>query len=281
MLAGVCGYRSTDFARWGRAKSPGALHRDVTFCNVIQPTGPLSSEVYWRRRALALVGAVVVLLLLIWLVAAVVDRPDEQPVQPAAQQIDTTPEPAPPSTTPMTASSAQRLQPSDDLRPAPTSSAGSVAAPPVPAAALPVAPAVPPVPPGPPQPCPDATTAIAAAPGRTEYRVGAKPVFTLSVTNTGPAACTRDLDARLQELLVFAADGTTRLWSSNDCYPGDSVDVRVLQPAETVSFRVTWAGRSSSPGCAVKRETIQAGDYYVVAKLGPLAGAPTPFRLMP
>lgn len=278
----MCGYRGTNFARWGRAKSAGALHGGVTFCSVIQPTGPLSPEVYWRRRVLALAGVVVVLLLLIWLVAALVDRPAERPVQPAAQQIDTTSEPASPPTVPVAASSGQRLQPFDDLRPASSPPAGSGAAPPAPAAVSPVAPpAAPPAPPGPPQPCPDATTVITAAPGRAEYRVGSKPVFTLSVTNTGPAACTRDLDARLQELLVFAADGTTRLWSSNDCYPGDSVDVRVLQPGETVSFKVTWAGRSSSPGCVVKRETIQAGDYYVVAKLGPLAGAPTSFRLTP
>ena len=235
-------------------------------------------EVYWRRRVVALIGVVVVLLLLIWLVAALVDGSAEQSVEPAAQVRSAAP-PTSSGAIPVTGSGGALRQPPEDLRPSVVAAPASV-----PPASAPPAPAVspvPPVPPGPPQPCPDAVTAVAARPAQAEYRVGAKPVFTLTVTNAGAAPCTRDLDAELQELLVFTADGVTRLWSSNDCYPGDSVDVRIMEPGQDVEFAVTWAGRSSNPGCAGKRVPIGAGDYSVVAKLGPLAGPPAPFRLTP
>jgi len=259
------------------AKFPGFGYHGVTVGSVLQPNGPLPAAVYWRRRAVALAGLLAALLLLIWLVAAAVGGGPEQAVQPAAQQSQ--PAEAPPET----AETAESVTPSSDasaVTSETTSAPQSTAEPP--ASAPPPAPAeppAPPAPPAPPQPCPDEVTAVAAQPERPEYVVGSKPVFELTVTNTGAVPCVRDLDAGLQELLVFAADGTTRLWSSNDCYPGDSIDVRTLQPGETIGYSVTWAGRSSRPQCAGQRVQVPAGDYFVVAKLGPLTSAPVPFRL--
>jgi hypothetical protein len=262
---------------------------------VLQPTGPLPSTVYWRRRAAALAGLVTVLVLLIWLVTALIIGSDddtanlagsERPVQPAAQQLTATPEPTittssrvpPPPEASDTPSPTPPPAPPPGVAPSTAASPGvapsgvalsggalSTAAPATAALA--------------PQPCADGAMALTAQPERPEYRVGAKPVFRLTVTNTGPTACTRDLDAGLQELLVYASDGTTRLWSSNDCYPGSGADVRTLQPAEVVTFTVTWAGRSSRPHCAGQRVPIPPGDYLVLAQLGPLSSPPTPFKL--
>ena len=79
----------------------------------------------------------------------------------------------------------------------------------------------------------------------------------------------------------MSADGTTREWSSNDCYfEHPSAEVRTLDPATPVTFGVTWMGRTSEPGCPVKRDTVPAGEYLLIAKLGDLVSAPTPFRLV-
>jgi hypothetical protein len=70
-------------------------------------------------------------------------------------------------------------------------------------------------------------------------------VLRLQVRNVGTVACTRDLGAALQEVLLY--HGTTRLWSSNDCYPEGERDVEVMQPGVLHTFSVTWSGLSSQP----------------------------------
>ncbi|HEY0637216.1 MAG TPA: hypothetical protein VGD67_06185, partial [Pseudonocardiaceae bacterium] len=135
--------------------------------------------------------------------------------------------------------------------------------------------------PGPPQPCPDSVVTVAAIPSAPQFTVGSKPLLRLGVGNAGPVPCTRDLDAALQELVVLAGDGVTRLWSSNDCYPGDTDDVRTLAAGETVLFELTWAGRTSQPGCSAERTVVPAGDYHLVARLGTLTGPAAGFRMVP
>ena len=230
---------------------------------------------YWRRRAIALGALLTALLLLIWLIAALTD--DERPVQPAAVTERTaTTRAATSSTTAPSSTAPSSIQPSSTAPSSlPVSSTVSAGVGRPPAAVTTPSTTTP----APPQPCPDPVIALAAQVGRPEYRVGEKPEFRLAVTNTGQQPCVRDLDASLQELLVLTANGT-RLWSSNDCYPGESDDVRVLKPGEQVSFRVVWAGRTSNPQCAGRRVTVQAGDYLVTAKLGPLTSPPVPFRLI-
>lgn len=243
---------------------------------MIRPTGPLPPPVYWRRRAIALAVLVVAVMLLIWLVAAAAGAGNEGAAQPPGQ-----PQPSTSSTMQLSFDERGGEAPPSDSATATAPAAASttvLTAGPAVAPISAVAPAPPPPPP-PIQPCPDPVIALVAQPQHPQYPVGAKPVFTLVVTNTGPVACLRDVDAGLQELLVLAADGVTRLWSSNDCYPGSGADVRTLQPGAGVTFRVTWAGRSSQPGCAGRRVPVPAGDYLVVAKLGALTSPPAPLRL--
>jgi hypothetical protein len=273
---------------------------------MLQPTGPLPAAVYWRRRAIVLAGLLVVLLLLTWLIVAVSTGPDggadSGAVRPAAQELSAIPQPPAttfsnqsfhlkadgdrPSTPTASGPTAPGAAPPGATAPgatAPGAAAPGTAAPgTAPGAAQPgTAPraAVPPAAPGSPQPCPDAAIALTAQPERPEYPAGARPVFKLTVTNASQVACTRDLDPGLQELLVFAADGTTRLWSSNDCYPSEGADLRTLQPGEAITATVTWAGRSSRPRCTGQRVPIPPGDYLVIGKLGPLTSPPTPFKL--
>ena len=227
---------------------------------MFEPVGPLPESVYRRRQAVALAGLVVVLLLAIWGIRSL----GGEPQQPAAgDQVPVGPVTSTPS-------------PNSSPSPSPSSTAGST--PPLPASAAPAV--APPPPPGPPAPCPDTSVGVAAETDKPGYRVGERPVFRLIVTNTGSVPCTRDLAAALQEMIVLSADGTTRVWSSNDCAPGDGDEVRTLAPGEQLTFSVSWAGRTSEPDCPEERETVPAGEYQLITRLGAVTSAPAPFRLL-
>jgi hypothetical protein len=53
----------------------------------------------------------------------------------------------------------------------------------------------------------------------------------------------------------------------------------LLRPGERVDFAVTWARRTSAPGCPAGRNAVSPGDYLLVARLGGLVSPPTRFRL--
>lgn len=133
--------------------------------------------------------------------------------------------------------------------------------------------------PGPPRACPDAAIKVLAETGAPAYRVGQRPLLRLVVVNTGTVPCQREVSRTLRELVVTTADGKNRLWSSNDCYSPPGVDSRLLQPGERLSFTVSWAGRTSAPGCPSARDMVPAGNYLITGKLGPLTSPPVVLQL--
>jgi hypothetical protein len=220
---------------------------------MIDPAGPLPPAVYWRRRVIAVSGTVAAVVLLAWIIGRLVGGADSEPVR---------------------GSSARALAPLS-ARPTPASSsaspvASSSAAVPAPAAASPAPP---------PLPCPDTAIGVSAQPGAPSYRVGQRPLLTLVITNTGALPCVRDVSRASRELVIMSQDGATRLWSSNDCYSAPGADSRLLGPGERLSFTVSWAGRTSGPGCPSRRRTLPAGTYLLVPRLGPITGAPVPLQL--
>jgi hypothetical protein len=217
---------------------------------MIPPSGPLPPAIYWRRRLVALATSVVAVAVLAWIITRLVGGTEEQqPVQGAAartSQPPSSPPSAPPSTSPGASST------------------------PVPAT---------PAPPPPPQACPDAAIAVAAQPDKPSYVVGQRPLLRLIIANSGQVACLREVSRTLRELVVTTADGAGRVWSSNDCFSPPGVDSRLIQPGEQLTFTVSWAGRTSAPGCPSGRQVVPAGSYLVTGKLGALAGAPVPLVL--
>lgn len=237
---------------------------------MLQPVGPLPPEVYRRRRVAAVAGVVVVLVLLFWVGSAIAGG-SPSPSGSAAAPTTTTAT-APPSSAatstppaPATTTGASSTVPTPA---APTSSAPA----PAPAASSAPAPAAP-------GPCPDASIALTAQVAAPQYKVGEEPVFRILVATTGPSPCTRQLDAGLQQVLVYSADGAQRLWSSNDCFPGTGTETKTLNPGEQTSYSVRWSGTTSSPGCATPRTPVAAGSYVVVVGLGGLTSAPVPFTI--
>lgn len=119
---------------------------------------------------------------------------------------------------------------------------------------------------------------MAAQVAQPHYAVGQQPRFAMTITDSSAVPCLRDVNRGLRELVVTTADGK-RLWSSNDCYQGSGDGVVLLQPGKPLSFELIWAGRTSAPGCPEQRTRVQAGNYLLVAHLGPLSGPPAPFSL--
>jgi len=127
--------------------------------------------------------------------------------------------------------------------------------------------------------CSDDAITVAAQSAEPSYVVGAQPVFRLLITNTGKAACTADLSARLQQFVVYSANGSNRVWSSNDCFPGTAPDTRTLAPGAPAVYSIQWAGTSSTEGCKTPRVPTAAGQYIVLGVLGGQQSQPVPFTI--
>lgn len=117
-------------------------------------------------------------------------------------------------------------------------------------------------------------TAVAAGP----YAFGQQPVIGVRVQNTGGVPCTRDVSASLQVFTVLGADGS-HIWSTSDCFPGQGTEVRTLAPGETLEYQVKWSGTTSQPGCTGDRVKVPAGSYQLFAAIGGVQSGPTPFEI--
>jgi hypothetical protein len=245
-----------------------------------EPVGPLPATVYWRRRWVAVVSTVVAVLIVAGSVSALTPAQTEETAtiraSRAALNAPQTPYPAPVSAEPSAPASAKPgtgtpapATTSEELRPDETPRRSVPAATPVP------------VPPTGPVPCTHAMLAVGAEIDRPQHKVGDKPLLRLVVTNTSGQPCVRDLDSARQEIVVWNSDQSAKLWSSNDCTNIASADLRTLVPGQPVAFSVTWAGRTSTRGCAAPRTVVPAGSYRVLTRLDDVISPPTPFTLTP
>ncbi len=256
-----------------------------------EPVGPLPASVYWRRRWVAVAGAVAAVLLVAGTAGLLTSPrtdgtatvrasraalsapqvPSPSPVSPAPP-VPTDPPPPPASAKPGTGSPPPGTPPattSEELRPDET-----------PRRSVPVATPVP-VPPTGPVPCTTAMLAVTAEIDRPQHKVGDRPLLRLVVTNTSGQPCVRDLDSARQEIVVWNSDQSAKLWSSNDCTNVAGSDLRTLVPGQPVAFSVTWAGRTSTPGCAQPRTVVPPGSYRVLTRLDDIISPPTMFTLTP
>lgn len=245
---------------------------------MLSPTGPLPPQVYWRRRALAVAVVAVAVVGVVWIVSALAGGSAPEPTaqqSPLASSATTSAATAPPSTPDPPSTTTE---PSSTQAAAPPASTPAPAPPP-PAQTPAPAPATSPATAPPPPACIEASIAVVAQVAQPSYPVGQQPVFRMLIGNVGKTACVRDLNAALQSVTVFTADGSTRLWSSNDCYPEKSKDAPTLAPGEVKTFSVKWSGTTSEPTCTADRTRVPAGQYRVVATLGKLASKPVLFTL--
>jgi hypothetical protein len=136
------------------------------------------------------------------------------------------------------------------------------------------------LPPAGPAACPDAALAVTTEVDPQVHRVAQNVVLRLVVTNVSAHPCLRDLDAARQEIVVWGVDGA-RLWSSNDCSRAAEPDLRTLVPGQPAVFAVTWAGRTSAPGCAGVRTAVPVGSYNVITRVDDVISPPVPIVRSP
>ncbi|OHU07190.1 hypothetical protein BKG61_04910 [Mycobacterium syngnathidarum] len=228
----------------------------------LEPHGPLPSQIYWRRRALAIGIAVVVVGIIAAIVAVIMTSGSGAETKSADEA---TAEAAPP--TPLPGENPEVKTP---------------VVPPVqhapPPTATPTAAVTPPPLLREGDDCPDSTLAVKGITSQPEYVVGDQPKFTMVVTNIGLVACKRDVGAAVLAAYVYSLDNN-RLWSNLDCAPSNETLVKTFNPGEQVTTEVTWTGMGSAPQCPMPRQPIGPGTYNLMVQLGNLRSAPVPFIL--
>jgi len=231
----------------------------------LEPHGPLPTQIYWRRRALALGIAVLVVGVIAAVVVMIVMNSTSSPTKPAEKP------------TPTQAAAPTPLPGENPEVKTPVMPPAQQAPPPTP---TPTAAVVPPPVLKEGDDCPDSTLAVKGITNQPQYVVGDQPKFTMVVTNIGLVACQRDVGAAVLAAYVYSLDNQ-RLWSNLDCAPSNETLVKTFQPGEQVTTEVTWTGMGSAPQCPLPRQPIGPGTYNLVVQLGNLRSATVPFVLAP
>ncbi|MDI1465118.1 hypothetical protein QEZ54_29525 [Catellatospora sp. KI3] len=208
--------------------------------------GPLPAAVYWRRRAIVL-GAVLLAVLMISLVARGTGS-DGARTNTAATA---SPEPSlaePPSPEPSPSPSDDTIVPASDLSPSPS-----------------------PSPVTDPEQCGDHEIKVTAKAAQTSLKRGTELYITLLIKNVGRRTCLRDVGADLQELRLL--DGTTKVWSSDDCGGPRGHEVRQFPPNHERAYTVIWNGHASTACAKTMKRTPDgpipdAGDYQLFGRVG-------------
>jgi hypothetical protein len=222
----------------------------------LEPHGPLPSQIYWRRRGLALGVTLVVVAAVVVVVITVLTGHAGADTKSTGKLAASPPPAAGPNPevktpiTPVVQPPAQTATPTAAVTPPPVLKEGDD--------------------------CPDSTLAIKGLTSQPQYNIGDQPKFTMVVTNIGLVACRRDVGAAVLAAYVYSLDNN-RLWSNLDCAPSNESLVKTFNPGEQVTTEVTWTGMSSAPSCPLPRQPIGAGTYNLVVQLGNLRSAPVPF----
>jgi hypothetical protein len=212
--------------------------------------GPLPAAVYWRRRAVVLVGLAIVVLI----VSYACGGPSRSSAGNAAATI--TPDPVLSSSTP-----PHPFVPSASASASPTPTAFSL----VTTAAS--------------GSCTDDEMELTATAEMSTVSPSQSVLVTLKVKNISGRTCSRDVGADAQELRLQDASGI--VWSSDDCNPRHGVDVRSYPPGKQDTFTLTWSGLRSRSGTGAPECTgttaPAVGVYDLVARLDKKFS--TPFAL--
>jgi hypothetical protein len=217
----------------------------------MNPVGPEEASTYWRRRAVFGVAGLVVLWVL-WLIlnaALNLGSGDPKATPSLDPSASATPAPDPSASAPPSSSASPESSPSGS----PSSTVTSVAGPACAQSDLEVA----------------VMTASGSAP------VGAGMGLTISITNKGATACSRDVGPAANELRVTS--GAVLVWSSDHCNPSSKSDVKLLPPGEPWTASLAWAGTVVSATCPKNPPTAQPGTYRAIARNGDLESKPATF----
>jgi hypothetical protein len=210
----------------------------MVMSTIKNPVGPQPSKVYWRRRALVLLGLLAVIVIIVLIVVRPGSSSDVgAPVSRAASS-------APPASPAVPTEPAQvETSPAADGDAAPCDAANLVVT-----------------------PVTDADT----------YAAGVLPQISISITNTSKTACGLNVGTAQQVYKITSGDET--YWTSTDCQTAPSDAPTVIDAGATLaSTPFTWdRTRSAADTCAsTDRPQVPAGgaSYHLDVSIGGFASA--------
>ena len=211
--------------------------------SLTNPRGPERPAVYWRRRLIVFGVLLAVIVLVIVLIVRLASGP-------GTENTAATPTPTPTATpAPTPAPEASTTAPIDE---AATTDPGSAAA------------------------CTADQIRVEAVVNGTSFAADELPQLSLSVTNTGQAACT--MNAGTSQQVFTVSSGDEPYWTSTDCQSAPSDQQVLLEPGKTVSSNppITWDRTRSAPDtCDQPRDPVPAGgaSYHLNTSIGGFASA--------
>lgn len=223
-----------------RAGYPGVVD------SLLSPVGPEPPSVYWKRRALVIGGALLVIigLIMLW--------PSGGDPEPTAADAGTSPTAA--------------AVPSGSPTPG-----GATGASPTPSAsASPSGPATV-------TDCLDSEIEVQTKVDTPAPKVGAPVSFTMTIANTSGVPCTRDVGAAVNQFTITS--GGYRVWSSDDCNPGGQNQIETIPPGQAFAVQAAWPTVITTPGCPTPQQPAQPGTYDVSGTNGTVTGVATRFSL--
>ena len=199
---------------------------------VVHPVGPEEPQVYWRRRLMIGLAALVTLIVII---SSFTSGDDPVPVAasaaPTAEAVVAAPESSPAPTVVVASPTPEVLQPT--------------AQPTVPAVAE--------------GECSDADTSIRVVVDRETTAVGEGVHINMVVKNISAKTCKRDVGSGANEVTVIS--GPALIWSTDHCNPNTDKDLVELAPGQEWSVKVVWIGKQTSTGCKVTN-MADPGAYW-------------------
>ena len=211
--------------------------------SLTNPRGPERPAVYWRRRLIVFGVLLAVIVLVIVLIVRLASGP-------GTENTAATPTPSPTATpAPTPAPEASTTAPIDE---AATTDPGSAAA------------------------CTADQIRVEAVVNGTSFAADELPQLSLSVTNTGSAAC--PMNAGTSQQVFTVSSGEEPYWTSTDCQTAPSDQQVLLEPGKTVSSNppITWDRTRSAPDtCDQPRDPVPAGgaSYHLNTSIGGFASA--------
>lgn len=97
------------------------------------------------------------------------------------------------------------------------------------------------------------------------YAIGSPVTMAMRITNTGSAACKRDVGAVSNEVYVTDANGAV-VWSSDACQTNPKPQVVVMRPAAVFGNSQVWSGSNSGRDCTQAAPDAAAGSYLAYGR---------------
>ena len=199
---------------------------------VVHPVGPEEPQVYWRRRLMLGLAALVTLIVII---QSITGGKEPVPVvasgAPSSEAVVTSPEPSSTPSVVLASPATPVLQPTAQ-------------------------PTVPVVADG---ECSDADTSIRVEVDRETTAVGEGVHIKMIVKNISAVSCKRDVGSGANEVTVIS--GPALIWSTDHCNPSTDKDLVELAPGQEWSVNVVWIGKQTAKGCKV-RNMAEPGAYW-------------------